>query len=229
MMKNYEILKNFNVLYIEDDKNILNSLSEILVDFVKNVFTAENTTDAFKILKEKHIDVIISDILLGEKNGLEFISFLKNNGYEIPFILTTAYTETEYLLNAIKLKAVNYLVKPIRVKELLDSIYEVVLPKYQEKELHKNNILYKIASLICESKQLDVIKYIIKIMDDDYTFSTSYAEIMERIDISKPTLVKLFKDLQDKGVLQKLPKRKYKINIYKLDEVFETINKKELN
>jgi len=229
MMKNYEILKNFNVLYIEDDKNILNSLSEILVDFVKNVFTAENTTDAFKILKEKHIDVIISDILLGEKNGLEFISFLKNNGYEIPFILTTAYTETEYLLNAIKLKAVNYLVKPIRVKELLDSIYEVVLPKYQEKELHKNNILYKIASLICESKQLDVIKYIIKIMDDDYTFSTSYAEIMERIDISKPTLVKLFKDLQDKGVLQKLPKRRYKINIYKLDEVFETINKKELN
>jgi DNA-binding NtrC family response regulator len=228
-MKNYEILKNFNVLYIEDDKNILNSLSEILVDFVKNVFTAENTTDAFKILKEKHIDVIISDILLGEKNGLEFISFLKNNGYEIPFILTTAYTETEYLLNAIKLKAVNYLVKPIRVKELLDSIYEVVLPKYQEKELHKNNILYKIASLICESKQLDVIKYIIKIMDDDYTFSTSYAEIMERIDISKPTLVKLFKDLQDKGVLQKLPKRRYKINIYKLDEVFETINKKELN
>jgi len=57
----------------------------------------------YKVLKEKHIDVIISDILIGDKNGLEFISFLKQNGIEIPFILTTAYTETDYLLDAIKL------------------------------------------------------------------------------------------------------------------------------
>jgi YesN/AraC family two-component response regulator len=228
-MKNYEILKNYNILYIEDDKNILNNLKEILEDFVKEIYTANNTSEAFKIIKENHIDVIISDILLGDKNGLEFISFLKNNGYDIPFILITAYTETDYLLNAIKLRAANYLVKPIRVKELLDSLYEVVLPKYQEKELKKSNILYKIASIICESKQLDVIKYIVKSLDDDYTFSLSYSDIMKEIDISKPTLVKLFKDLQSKGIIQRLPKRRYKIDIYKLDETFKEINEKELN
>ena len=221
-MKNYDILKEFNVLYIEDDKSLLKNLSEILEDFVKNIYTSDNTTDAFKILKEKHIDVIISDILIGDKNGLEFISFIKQNGYEIPFILTTAYTETDYLLDAIKLKAVNYLVKPIRIKELLDSLYEVLLPKFQEKELVNNTLLFKIASIVCESKQLEVIKMIVKNIDDDYTFALSYNDIMEKINISKPTLIKLFKDLQDKEVIQKLPKRRYKININKLDEKFLT-------
>jgi len=219
-MKNYDILKEFNVLYIEDDVNLLKNLSEILVDFVKNIYTTDNTTDAYKILKEKHIDVIISDILIGDKNGLEFISFLKQNGIEVPFILTTAYTETDYLLDAIKLKAANYLVKPIKIKELLDSLYEILLPVYQEKELLDSTLLFKIASVVCESKQLEVIKMIVKNMDDEYTFSLSYNDIMEEINISKPTLIKLFKELQDKEVIQKLPKRRYKININKLEEKF---------
>jgi len=225
-MKNYDILKEFNVLYIEDDTSLLKNLSEILEDFVKEIYITDNTTDAYKILKEKHVDVIISDILIGDKNGLEFISFLKQNGIEIPFILTTAYTETDYLLDAIKLKAVNYLVKPIKIKELLDSLYEVLLPVYQEKELINNTLVFKIASVICESKQLEVIKMIVKNMDEEYTFSLSYNDIMNEIDISKPTLIKLFKDLQDKEVLQKLPKRKYKINIAKLDKLFLNSNVK---
>ncbi|GAB6073941.1 response regulator [Nautilia lithotrophica] len=86
-MKNYDILKEFNVLYIEDDTNLLKNLSEILEDFVKNIYITDNTTDAYKILKEKHIDVIISDILIGDKNGLEFILFHFSNKMELIFRL----------------------------------------------------------------------------------------------------------------------------------------------
>ena len=43
---------------------------------------------------------------------------------------------------------------------------------------------------------------------------------METINISKPTLIKLFKELQDKGILKKMPKRKYKIDVKKLEEEF---------
>ena len=81
-------------------------------------------------------------------------------------------------------------------------------------------LLFKIASIVCESKQLEVIKMIVKSIDDNYTFSLSYNDIMEKINISKPTLIKLFKDLQEKEVIQKLPKRRYKININKLEEKF---------
>ncbi|GAX87189.1 conserved hypothetical protein [Lebetimonas natsushimae] len=219
-MKNYDILKNFNILYIEDDKNLLENLGEILQDFVKKIFLASNTQEAYKILKENHIDLIISDILIEDKNGIEFISFLKKQGYNIPFILTTAYTETDYLLEAIKQKASNYLVKPVKIKELLDSMYEVLLPKYQKKELENSTILFKIASLMCESKQLEVIKVIVNALDEDYTFSLSYPEIMKRIDISKPTLIKIFKELQDKNIITKLPKRRYKLNMHAINHLF---------
>lgn len=221
-MKNYDILKNFNILYIEDDKNLLNTLGEILKDFVKKIYLASNTQEAYKILKENHIDLIISDILIEDKNGIEFISFLKNQGFKIPFILTTAYTETDYLLEAIKEKVSNYLVKPIKIKELLDSIYETLLPKYQKKELENSTILFKLASLVCESKQLEVIKLIVNSLDDNYNFSLLYPEIMKRIDISKPTLIKLFKDLQDKNIITKLPKRKYKLNVDIINHLFNS-------
>ena len=58
-------------------------------------------------------------------------------------------------------------------------------------------------------------------IDNEYNFSLSYPEIMEKINISKPTLIKLFKDLQDKNLITKLPKRKYKININNINYLFE--------
>ena len=67
MNKNLDILKNINILYLEDDENLLKHTSDILEDFVANIYGVKNTIDAMKILLEKKEDVIISDILL-EKN-----------------------------------------------------------------------------------------------------------------------------------------------------------------
>ncbi len=216
-MKNYEVLKNFSVLYIEDDLDLQKNMTEVLEDFVKNIYYTDLLNEAFKLIKIKHIDLIISDILVGDKNALEFVSFLKNQGIEIPFILTTAYTNTDYLLEAISLKAVNYLVKPIKIKQLLDNMYEILYPKFQEKKLLKDKLFFKTISLICDSKQTEVIRLIVDSLDDEYILSLSYQDIMDRIDISKPTLIKIFKNLIDHEIMVKLPKRKYKFNIYKLN------------
>ncbi len=212
-----DILKNFSVLYIEDDLDLQANTAEILEDFVKKLYYTDSLTEAHKIVKTKHIDLIISDILVGEKNAIEFIEFLKKQNIDIPFILTSAYTNTEYFLDAIKLKVASYLVKPIKIKQLLESMYDVLYPKYQEKEILKDKIAFKTLSMICDSKQMEVIRFIVDSLDEEYIFSLSYQDIMQRIDISKPTLIKLFKQLQDKEIIIKLPKRKYKFNIYKLN------------
>ncbi|MFB1033065.1 MAG: response regulator, partial [Aliarcobacter cryaerophilus] len=62
MNKNLDILKNINILYLEDDENLLKHTSDILEDFVANIYGVKNTIDAMKILLEKKVDVIISDI-----------------------------------------------------------------------------------------------------------------------------------------------------------------------
>jgi DNA-binding NtrC family response regulator len=197
---------------LEDDENLLKHTSDILEDFVANIYGVKNTIDAMKILLEKKVDVIISDILLENENGINFLKYIKSKDILIPAILTTAHTDTNYLIESIKLKVENYLLKPINIDELLNSLYDVILPKIQEKEIKKNSNIIKTIGAITDSKQVEIIKYIFNNLDENNNFFGSYSEIMEQFSISKPTLIKLFKDLADKNILVKVAHKTYKLN-----------------
>ena len=218
MNKNLDILKNINILYLEDDENLLKHTSDILEDFVANIYGVKNTIDAMKILLEKKVDVIISDILLENENGINFLKYIKSKDILIPSILTTAHTDTNYLIESIKLKVENYLLKPINIDELLNSLYDVILPKIQEKEIKKNSNIIKTIGAITDSKQVEIIKYIFNNLDENNNFFGSYSEIMEQFSISKPTLIKLFKDLADKNILIKISHKTYQFDEKSLND-----------
>ena len=218
MNKNLDILKNINILYLEDDENLLKHTSDILEDFVANIYGVKNTIDAMKILLEKKVDVIISDILLENENGINFLKYIKSKDIQIPAILTTAHTDTNYLIESIKLKVENYLLKPINIDELLNSLYDVILPKIQEKEIKKNSNIIKTIGAITDSKQVEIIKYIFNNLDENNNFFGSYSEIMEQFYISKPTLIKLFKDLADKNILIKISHKTYQFDEKSLND-----------
>ncbi|WP_141049950.1 response regulator [Aliarcobacter cryaerophilus] len=218
MNKNLDILKNINILYLEDDENLLKHTSDILEDFVSNIYGVKNTIDAMKILLEKKVDVIISDILLENENGINFLKYIKSKDIQIPAILTTAHTDTNYLIESIKLKVENYLLKPINIDELLNSLYDVILPKIQEKEIKKNSNIIKTIGAITDSKQVEIIKYIFNNLDENNNFFGSYSEIMEQFSISKPTLIKLFKDLADKNILIKISHKTYQFDEKSLND-----------
>ena len=218
MNKNLDILKNINILYLEDDENLLKHTSDILEDFVANIYGVKNTIDAMKILLEKKVDVIISDILLENENGINFLKYIKSKDKLIPAILTTAHTDTNYLIESIKLKVENYLLKPINIDELLNSLYDVILPKIQEKEIKKNSNIIKTIGAITDSKQVEIIKYIFNNLDENNNFFGSYSEIMEQFSISKPTLIKLFKDLADKNILIKISHKTYQFDEKSLND-----------
>ena len=219
MNKNLDILKNINILYLEDDENLLKHTSDILEDFVANIYGVKNTIDAMKILLEKKVDVIISDILLENENGINFLKYIKSKDILIPAILTTAHTDTNYLIESIKLKVENYLLKPINIDELLNSLYDVILPKIQEKEIKKNSNIIKTIGAITDSKQVEIIKYIFNNLDENNNFFGSYSEIMEQFSISKPTLIKLFKDLADKNILIKISHKTYQFDEKSLENI----------
>ena len=218
MNKNLDILKNINILYLEDDENLLKHTRDILEDFVANIYGVKNTIDAMKILLEKKVDVIISDILLENENGINFLKYIKSKDILIPAILTTAHTDTNYLIESIKLKVESYLLKPINIDELLNSLYDVILPKIQEKEIKKNSNIIKTIGAITDSKQVEIIKYIFNNLDENNNFFGSYSEIMEQFSISKPTLIKLFKDLADKNILIKISHKTYQFDEKSLND-----------
>jgi len=216
--KDLNILHNFNVLYLEDDESLLKHTKDVLEDFVNNIYTARTSKEALDVLLNKKVDVIISDILLKDENGIDFLKHIKNKNINIPTILTTAHTDTNYLLEAIKLKVENYIVKPINLKELLNTLHEVLLPIIQEKEIRKNNNVIKTISAITDSKQVEIVKYIFNNLDNENLFVASYSDIMDKFSISKPTLIKLFKDLAEKNILVKIQHKTYKFNEESLND-----------
>lgn len=215
--RNLNILSKFNVLYLEDDKSLLTHTKDILDDFVANVYAANTSEEAHDILEKKKVDVIISDILLENENGIDFLRDIQEKEIFIPTVLTTAHTDTKYLLDAIKLKVENYIVKPINIKELLNTLHDILLPIVQEEENQQNINIIKTVSAVTDSKQVEVIKYIILNLDKDNQVVTSYTDIMDRISISKPTLIKLFKELSEKKILTKVAHKIYKFNEDTLD------------
>ena len=218
--RNLNILNSFNVLYLEDDDSLLTHTKDILDDFVKNVFAVKTSKEAIEILEKESIDVIISDILLENENGIDFLKHIKEEkNISVPTILTTAHTDTKYLLDAIKLKVENYIVKPINVKELLNTLHDILLPRIQKNEIKKNSNVIKTISAVTDSKQVEVVKYIINNLDEENQLHASYGDIMGEISISKPTLIKLFKELAEKSILTKSAHKTYKFNESALDNL----------
>ena len=218
--RNLNILNNFNLLYLEDDKSLLTHTKDILDDFMNKVFAVNTSKEALEIIEKEKVHVIISDILLENENGIDFLRYLKKDKQlEIPAILITAHTDTKYLLDAIKLKVENYIVKPINIKELLNSIHDIVFPIIQAKEIQKNSNVIKMISAVTDGKQVDVIRYIVSNLDNESIFTASYNEIMNEISISKPTLIKLFKELSEKRILVKIAHKTYKFNEFELKKL----------
>lgn len=218
--RNLNILNTFNILYLEDDKSLLTHTKDILDDFVAKVYAVNTSNEALEILEKEKVDVIISDILLENENGIDFLRNIKEEmNLNIPTILTTAHTDTKYLLDAIKLKVENYIVKPINVKELLNTLHDILFPIIQTQEIQKHSNVIKTISAITDSKQVEVIKYIIGNLDKEDHLIASYTDIMNDISISKPTLIKLFKELAEKKILTKVAHKTYKFNENALEAI----------
>ncbi len=204
-------LKNLVILYVEDDKDVMTQTKLILDDFVKEVYTAQNGEEGLKMALELSIDIIIADINMPKMNGIEMLKKLKEEYQkEIPCIITTAHTDTEYLLDAINLKVDGYIIKPINIKDLINTIYKVMLPIIQKQEIEGCAHVVKSLAALVGGKKIEILKYIIDNLDEDNVFHGSYQDIMEALDVSKPTVVNMFKQLISSGILEKIKNKMYR-------------------
>lgn len=126
--------KNIRILLVEDDIQTLKKLQEILKKVYSDVVISENGSEALKNFnnyhkKQKHFDLIISDLNMPKINGLELLEQIREIDEFIPFIFLTAYSEVDVLLKVIKLDIDDYLKKPIDVEELLLSINKIIKKK----------------------------------------------------------------------------------------------------
>ena len=137
MINNISILKNITILYAEDEKDLREVTHQILKGFTKKQYIAENGQEGLELFKkhENEIDIIITDVNMPILNGLEMVKEIKKINLNIPIIVATAFSNKEYLLEAIDIGVDKYVLKPIDVSKLLQVMSQSLL--YHElKELY---------------------------------------------------------------------------------------------
>ncbi|PUE64291.1 response regulator transcription factor [Arcobacter caeni] len=201
------ILKNLNILYIEDEENIRANIKKTLLLLCENVFDVSNITDANLIFDKQRVDIIISDINLPDTDGIDFIKELRKTDKTIPVILLSAFTDTKYLLEATKLKLVDYLTKPVDFKTLnssLQSCVEEILDNSRYLINFQNNIQYNVLhkkmidlntknEIMLTSKELDLLSFLIKnnnrIVSSDELKSNMWEDCFEATDSALKNLL----------------------------------------
>jgi PAS domain S-box-containing protein len=129
------------ILYVEDDPVTRNILCKMIplkfpgIDF----HTAENGMAGLELYKEHTPDIIITDINMPVMDGIKMAAEIKTIHPEANIIIVSAYSDTNYLLNAIEIGINHYLLKPIDYKKLFVTIDKCIAGIILEDRLKEQN------------------------------------------------------------------------------------------
>ena len=115
--------KIINILIVDDEKDIRESLGDILIDEGFNVFLAKNASVAIKYKKKQKIDLILLDIWMPDIDGISLLkSWAKNKEINCPVLMMSGHGTIDTAIEATKIGATDFLEKPISLQKLLKSI-----------------------------------------------------------------------------------------------------------
>ncbi|TAL68968.1 MAG: sigma-54-dependent Fis family transcriptional regulator [Bacteroidetes bacterium] len=110
--------QNYTIVVIEDDPLVNSTVKGILTKKYTKVVTY---TDAQEAQDEFHLigpDLVLLDIFLGHANGLDILEMLRKQGYTMPVIMMTAFSDIKMAVRAMKLGAEDFIVKPLDLEQL---------------------------------------------------------------------------------------------------------------
>ncbi len=195
---------------MEDEADVREQTTLILEDYFHRVIAASDTPSALKAAQKVPPDLLITDLLMPGENGLALIAKVRSLYGNLPSLITTAHTDTHYLLEAIELGVDGYILKPLNIQNLLESAHKALLPIHQSRELAHYRDLINTLGLLVGGRKIDILQHIINHLDEEGCFHGSYSDIMAAIDVSKPTVIKVFRDLMEAGALERIKNGLYR-------------------
>lgn len=127
------------ILIVEDDITFSLMLSTWLKKKGFDVNSVTTISEAKRIIAQKTVDVILSDLRLPDGDGIELLRWLEEKGFSLPVIVMTGYAEIQTAVQAIKLGASDYISKPINPQELLQKIEEICAVNVSSNSFTKSN------------------------------------------------------------------------------------------
>lgn len=123
MQEKIDKLKLLKLLFVEDEEDLIDIITDTLNKLQANFLTAKNGEEALSIINENpDIDVLITDINMPVMNGLTLINKLNEQGFNKPIIIMSAHTEIDYINKAKEYGIDNYLLKPFDFIKFIDLV-----------------------------------------------------------------------------------------------------------
>lgn len=205
-----------NVVIIDDEKDAIILLETILKENfpkISNIYTASNLDSGVQIIKKNKPEIVFLDIEMPKYSGLEIVDFFSEKEITFDIIFVTAYNK--YAIDAFKISAIDYILKPINIDHLKEAVKRSIDNRHEKALAQKLEVLKK---LNYNSIPIEVPKGIIflsydeiQYMEADGSYTKIYTSDEELRVVSKP--LKFFHEQLIENKLFFRSHRSYLINI----------------
>ena len=226
MLKNS--YKNIKILYVEDDEIARENGIEYLQNFFETIYEASDAIVALQLYEKYKPDIIITDIQMPKLNGLEFVKKIRQKDKKTQIIIITAFCDKDYLLKAIELQLVKYLIKPVKEKEFEEALFLCVNSLQEdnsnivklENEIYfdtfNKNLVIKDEIVKLRAKEILFLELLIKNKNRYVTYEEIENYVWSESVMTKDALKTLVKNLKTKipkDLILNLTNSGYKINV----------------
>jgi len=154
------------ILIVDDEQDALDLMREVFEKKGYIPITALNGLEALNIVKQQEPDVILTDIRMPEMDGMELLRILTKDYPHIPVIMVTAHGTIETAVDAMKMGAKDYILKPIRINEILSKVERITqlnsLIKENEYLLSKLKQTYDFTNMVGKTEKIRKLFELVK-------------------------------------------------------------------
>ena len=163
-----DLVRKLSILFVDDDADVRESMTQYLSRRVGKIRTAQNGIAGINSFKEQHPDLVISDMRMGEMDGLTMCRELRETEPKLPVIIISAYNDSDILLSSIDLGITKFIVKPVDTAVLMDAITSVAQSLEQQRNLENRLQQTESAKIETEYNSECVKNYVSHFLDSSH-------------------------------------------------------------
>lgn len=162
----------YTILYVEDDIAVREYISEFLRRYFKNVYDTNSAEKGLALYKKHQPQILLLDINLGGMSGVELATIIRKKDKKTRILISTAYTNKEFMLEAIELDLTRYLVKPMTSEDLVmalekcwQELEENMLIELGEKCFYNSEkaiLIYDNNKITLRHKEVEVLEFFLQ-------------------------------------------------------------------
>jgi len=187
-----ELGKELKVLYVEDDENLRLETTKIIERIFASVDVASDGVEGFNAFTSTHYDLVITDIEMPRVDGIEMSRNIRAIDTDTPIVVVSAYSNTDYFMDAIAIGIDYYILKPIKMPRLIDTLFSAVkrvvdkriADAYRQKEI-KKRVQKASANMLAEITNVSPNPTIVYSNGSITFMNLAFVSLFEEADLKK--------------------------------------------